>query len=79
MKEMNLSIYLPAISLLTGKLFRVFEVNDPMNEFASETSPGLSGDYTAGESSAFGPITVFYSRKSGNWDDPLQRGQPTRC
>lgn len=28
----------------------------------------IDGEYTAGETAAFGPVTVFYSRQSGNWN-----------
>ncbi|MEQ9289314.1 MAG: T9SS type A sorting domain-containing protein [Cyclobacteriaceae bacterium] len=29
----------------------------------------LDGEYTCGNSSAFGPVNVFYSRQSGNWNE----------
>ncbi|MBO2011873.1 T9SS type A sorting domain-containing protein [Hymenobacter negativus] len=34
--------------------------------------PGLSqtdGEFTAGESAAFGPVTAYYSTRNGNWED----------
>lgn len=70
--EGNESLYIPACYFPPDwkTIPDVFEVNDPMNEIAFRNITRLSGDYTAGEPSAFGPITVFYSRKSGNWDDP---------
>ncbi len=30
----------------------------------------FAGEFTAGEPTAFGPITAFYSRTSGNWEVP---------
>jgi fibronectin-binding autotransporter adhesin len=30
----------------------------------------FEGEFTAGESAAFGPITSYYSRASGNWETP---------
>jgi len=70
--EGNESLYIPAFYLPPDwkTIPDVFEVNDPQNEISFRNITGLSGDYTAGEPSAFGPVMVYYSRKNGNWDDP---------
>ncbi len=70
--EGNESLYIPAFYLSPDwkTIPDVFEVNDPLNEISFRNITVLSGDYTAGEPSAFGPVMVYYSRKNGNWDDP---------
>ena len=70
--EGNESLYIPAFYMPTNwkTIPDVFEVNDPQNEISFRNITELSGDYTAGEPSAFGPMTIYYSRKNGNWDDP---------
>lgn len=46
------------------------KVNPATNELKFDNDSEISGDYTAGEVSAFDPIPVLYSVADGNWNDP---------
>jgi len=68
----NEALYVPGIYNTPAWKYinDVFEVNDPANEISFRNIRPIFGDFTAGETSAFGTVTTFYSRKSGDWDDP---------
>ncbi|MGY3090024.1 fibronectin-binding autotransporter adhesin [Hymenobacter sp. UYAg731] len=47
--------------------------SNPTSDIAFRTGAALSqfdGEFTAGVSAAFGPVTVYYSRGSGDWETP---------
>ncbi|WP_222598804.1 hypothetical protein, partial [Klebsiella sp. Kps] len=47
--------------------------SSPTTDIAFRTGAVLSqfdGEYTAGLPAAFGPVTVYYSRNSGDWETP---------
>jgi fibronectin-binding autotransporter adhesin len=46
------------------------DVNKTSKTISYTNVPFLEGDYTAGEDDAFGIITAFYSRNTGDWEDP---------
>ncbi|MEJ1238662.1 T9SS type A sorting domain-containing protein [Chryseolinea sp. T2] len=43
------------------------EVNETTNEIRFANVSYIDGDYTAGQSSAFGTVKVFYSKRNGDW------------
>jgi hypothetical protein len=47
----------------------ISQVVDASNDIRFNNVSYVDGDYTAGELSAFQPITVFYSRQDGPWND----------
>lgn len=60
--------YLPVAWASSG------DVNKVMKSASSSVIqfPGLSqtdGEFTAGETAAFGPVTAYYSTRNGNWED----------
>lgn len=71
------SLYLPAYydySNNTWNIGAIADVNEGshvINDWNSPTQSAnfLDGDYTAGESSAFGNPTVYYSRQDGVWNN----------
>jgi len=46
------------------------KVNPATNEIKYDNDSQITGDYTAGEFSAFGSIPVLYSVAHGDWNDP---------
>lgn len=48
----------------------ISKVVDASNTILFNNIDFIDGDYTAGEISAFQAVKVFYSRQSGDWNDP---------
>lgn len=71
--EGNQNLYVPAV-YRSGTTWQVLNdvnlVNQATNEvtFISQTNP--TGEYTAGQLSAFENIPILYSRQDGLWNDP---------
>ena len=45
------------------------QVNETTNQILFSGVGYIDGEYTAGISSAFGIVRIFYSKRSGNWND----------
>lgn len=66
--------YIPAfydqIAIAYIQINDVTQVNETTNNIHFTGVSYTDGDYTAGIPAAFGTVTAFYSRQTGDWNDP---------